>query len=315
MNLLEEAKRRYPIGTKFYPVHVGHAKKSNQYCIVVSNDFKMGTYGDIYALTDVGGLFAYTHDTKHGNTSANRMVYQKENNEWAEIINEMYTPQQCKDQKIAVICHNSKQANKLAMVWDDNCKEYWDVGGNYKHFAIAWVGYKTWQGSNCEDYFQKTHKFTKTIDFSQVKFDDMKIIGYKAPMDLFNGNVKKGDVLKPYDYNDNINSAWYVTSKQNQHFTIPNEIVTKWEEVRAEEKKTIKVGTKQLDVIIHKDGKCECEGKTFLVSDIIRLNNEVKWSFASYLPWETKIEQVKIGCNHLTHEDLQKIIDTYNSLN
>ena len=85
--LLEEAKRRYPIGTKFYPAHSRDAKEYNKYCIVVNEDFIINYDGDIVALTNLGGEYIISDCegfSDCGNTTYSRIVYNEGN--WAEII-------------------------------------------------------------------------------------------------------------------------------------------------------------------------------------------------------------------------------------
>jgi hypothetical protein len=86
--LIEEARRRYPIGTKFYPAHISDARYEKIYCIVVNDRFTFEG-GDIIALTDSGDHFMVSceHDYDgHGNTALNRIVYH--HGKWAEIVEE-----------------------------------------------------------------------------------------------------------------------------------------------------------------------------------------------------------------------------------
>ncbi|MBC7088750.1 MAG: hypothetical protein H5T96_09850, partial [Tissierellales bacterium] len=83
--LLEEAKRRYPIGSKFHPVHTPKDE-----CIITNTTFsynKNGSPGtsreNITALTDEGKHFSSR--AKYGNTSSDRVVWTKDDG-WAEII-------------------------------------------------------------------------------------------------------------------------------------------------------------------------------------------------------------------------------------
>lgn len=76
------------------------------------------------------------------------------------------------------------------------------------------------------------------ITFEQFKTyvlnmkEEKEIIGYKAPFDMYGGNIKQGDILK---LKPNCTIAWYVNSSKNETFNIPEEIVTKWESVYKEE--------------------------------------------------------------------------------
>lgn len=79
--LFEEARKRFPIGTSFYPNHV-NAERSGDYCIVTNTDLGL-EYDDesIIALTNTGGYFS--DDKEYGNTCFARVLYTK--GEWANI--------------------------------------------------------------------------------------------------------------------------------------------------------------------------------------------------------------------------------------
>jgi len=75
---IQEAKRRYPIGTKFSPAHLDAGT-----CIITNTNFEIVGNGDIYALTNEGDKSGF--DEKYGE-SWSRLVYEKCTNKWAKII-------------------------------------------------------------------------------------------------------------------------------------------------------------------------------------------------------------------------------------
>lgn len=77
--LLREAATRYPIGTRFTPVHV---KMEGYYCIVTNNKFTMSENNVIASLTDEDDIFS--SNKKYGNHSWNRWVYHR--GVWARIM-------------------------------------------------------------------------------------------------------------------------------------------------------------------------------------------------------------------------------------
>jgi hypothetical protein len=115
--LLEEAKRRYPIGTKFYPAHAGDDGK--EFCIVTNNNFMSeNDCSYVYALTDNGGVYDKSRDGKCGNTDFNRIVCER--GKWAEIIEQ------------------PKQTNRCVHV---TTKQQWDFVGEklgYKDLNKSW---------------------------------------------------------------------------------------------------------------------------------------------------------------------------------
>lgn len=82
--LIEEAKRRYPVGTKFSPAHV--ARHDVSYCIITKDstfDYQSGY------ITAKAGLDSHKNGTpqkptEYGTTWYNRIVYYNE--KWADII-------------------------------------------------------------------------------------------------------------------------------------------------------------------------------------------------------------------------------------
>jgi hypothetical protein len=84
--LLEEAKRRYPVGTRFIGAHVPNQTASVS--IVTNDTFKISRRQSkgvsIYAMTDDGTYYINSDDRKHGNTSNGRIVWFE--GRWAEIL-------------------------------------------------------------------------------------------------------------------------------------------------------------------------------------------------------------------------------------
>jgi hypothetical protein len=110
--------------------------------------------------------------------------------------------------------------------------------------------------------------------------DNKKIIGYKAPYDMLNGNIKENDIIKPKDDLKNKPGVWYDARRgiSDSHFTIPFEIVYRWEPVYESKEVTVSMGEFNLTVkpngIFHKNEDIttfvkelvECYTKPFLVN-------------------------------------------------
>lgn len=79
--VIKEAIKRYPVGTRFYPVHLGKATPG-EFCVVVNQRFEKRA-NTLYSLCDDGSVYADGYD-KHGNISYNRTIY--EDGKWAEIV-------------------------------------------------------------------------------------------------------------------------------------------------------------------------------------------------------------------------------------
>ena len=78
LDLIKEAQRRYPIGTKFHPAHMS---KDTNFCIVTNTNFE--SWGDeIVAMTDNGEKWTGSTEGRYGNTCFFRNVYS--DGKWAE---------------------------------------------------------------------------------------------------------------------------------------------------------------------------------------------------------------------------------------
>ncbi|HQP00506.1 MAG TPA: hypothetical protein PL042_07900, partial [Caldisericia bacterium] len=82
-DLISEAKKRYPIGTKFRPAHIP-GSDITEYCIV-TEDSIFHKNGDEIVLT-VNGYWWDRENPKYGNTNYNRYVYYQ--GKWAEIVSD-----------------------------------------------------------------------------------------------------------------------------------------------------------------------------------------------------------------------------------
>lgn len=82
--LVQEAKRRYPVGTKFRPAHISNSDTA--WCMITEDsEIKISADGQyIYAYVRNLEFFLDSADPKYGNTSYNRYLY--ENGKWAEIL-------------------------------------------------------------------------------------------------------------------------------------------------------------------------------------------------------------------------------------
>ena len=83
-DLISEAKKRYPLGTKFRPAHVP-GSVITEYCIVTEDSIFEKDGGRI-VLTVNGRRWVQRGNLKYGNTDYNRHVYYE--GKWAEIVSD-----------------------------------------------------------------------------------------------------------------------------------------------------------------------------------------------------------------------------------
>lgn len=150
-----------------------------------------------------------------------------------ELYQEQYTPEQILKELIAVKLDTEEEWRKITnAVGKEN--------STYRFFGNSIDCYYRFGEKNVPEVYNKSgygekewyvKKGFKIIDFSQINFEEMdkKIIGYKAPIDMFGGTVEKGTLfVKP-----NIEAFWY-SPKGNTGQSIACEIVETWEPVYEE---------------------------------------------------------------------------------
>ena len=138
-----------------------------------------------------------------------------------------------------------------------------------------------------------------------------KIIGYKAPYDLFQGRIKKDNIFS-------IPSSYNLVMYTPSHMTrgVATEIVQTWEPVYEEPNIVLVVGVPSIKVTIGKDGTIKAEGEQIPWGPIERLKNEMRSkNFFVGVAWDVTYPFVKIGCSTFSREDIVKIWETFAKLN
>jgi len=127
----------------------------------------------------------------------------------------------------------------------DYCNKYGKVPPYKISLSSVYAHFPAFKhlGADCTTTSEIKEGYTK-ITFEQFKKyilnkNEMnkKIVGYKSPKNLYNNNIKIGDILK-LKYGEE--TKWYITSPSKETFNLPKEIVEAWEPVYEEEKIEIK---------------------------------------------------------------------------
>lgn len=187
---------------------------------------------------------------------------------------------------------------------------------NTSNFKITW-------GSDKLDYDEISFEEFNfhVLDDKYVEPKVPKLIGYKAPINLFNDTIVAGDVLVIQDRPDT-----YQVKRIPKYFTLPHEIVEKWEKVYEEESIELILGTMKDKILIEK-GSISYRGQKIKVLDLSTIVNTLtkitRLTIIDY-PVSIVIDDlnkpiVRIGCeseNHLfSINELQSVIDAYEKLN
>lgn len=134
-----------------------------------------------------------------------------------------YTLEYCKGKRIAVNVHNEEQFDRVMhFIRKEGHRYQYTMGSHYgDNLCLNFQ-----DGCHCNKSYYLENGYG-VIDFSQLNFDEKmkKIIGYKAPYDLFGGDIKKGTVYPVFE-----------TTDRTKEFFVPLEIVKTWEPVYEEEK-------------------------------------------------------------------------------
>lgn len=148
--------------------------------------------------------------------------------------------------------------------------------------------------------------FGEEISFETFKKLVMKKpIGYKAPYDLYKGDVKKGTIFSKYTGNG---KEMYVVDGVTTYY-VPTEIVESWEPVFTFPPVVISSG----DEVVVSENVVKVRNNDIAIHDVKRL---LLPCIGKIGEWDVKIEDVtyKIGCTKVTKTDIEKIVNTHQEL-
>lgn len=147
-----------------------------------------------------------------------------------------------------------------------------------------------------------------------MKKEEKEIIGYKAPIDMFNSEVKKGDLYISYSDNDDLYVPKIPLKQGSAYYSMPKELVqSTWEAVykQQEYRGVVKGSNKSLDYVINEQGFVQCDGKKISI-DTLKQFLSAKYTL---LPWTVEEESWTIGClEDVTREELSDIVTQHNKL-
>lgn len=140
-----------------------------------------------------------------------------------------------------------------------------------------------------------------------------EIIGYKAPTDLYGGEVKKGEIYKAC-FNPNFFTPASKDKEDSDNLILPKELVTTWEVVYEEVIKSqeIQLGYPARKFTVYKDKIQMVDGdeetRTYTTKDLdelIKRTDKAVWKGVDF-----QIMSIQLGCSAgvaLTRDDLVKL--------
>lgn len=182
------------------------------------------------------------------------------------VVSKTYTLEELKaldnmETKNIKVTELSKFSGKTTIVKINNKNEYDKLKKYYPNMFDYKEGYnyylvdKTNSGLGNKPY--DSNKYT-TINFENIDFMEKKIIGYKAPYDLFGGKVKKEEIATPFFKPFSGEKAYHFKIKGLENTvsdTLPKEIVETWEPVYEPEKpKEIEINMGSFSLKLTKEG-------------------------------------------------------------
>lgn len=243
IGLLEEAKNRYPIGTKFIPAHI----ETTDYCIITTEYFKGSTESDTIYAKLLDGTIHDVHPYKYGNTPYSRVVYHK--GKWAEIIveekelppylpNSAKSPKNITDLRYPDVVHIQTEEEYKKIQKFHNGINNWD--SRYHYYLIGHGGYsefrKSYQGGMYTIYEmnQIIMHSTEEVKNSNVEiFPGIKIGDIVVSTVNRSGYRKVGDMFKVLP--NSSKGCLYYLNHTNSHESSTFRLATK-EEVKLFEK-------------------------------------------------------------------------------
>ena len=183
-----------------------------------------------------------------------------------------------------------------------------DNDKNAKNLTIG-KKYKI-EGESYEYYYITNNSGIKSAGgylkrrFKEINMEKEGIIGYKAPYNMFNGDVKKDHLFikVPGD------SGYYPEEHSTLYKNLPREIVEKWEPVYKTKETILQIGSPSKKVSISK-GKIEVEGSRISIYSLNQITSSNKAQVGS---WTVKDIRFQIGCSWFELNEIQKVIDAYN---
>lgn len=161
-------------------------------------------------------------------------------------------------------------------------------------------------------------QFKKYVLKEETMCDKRKIIGYKTPYDLFQGEIKKGTIYKLEDFPFSKNPYNTEGEGRGGVTSLPKEIVESWEPVYEETTKTLVLGNKGIKITISKNCII-AEDKQFFINDLQALLIPRISSITTVATQGWSVELLgatyKIGCSTFTLDEIKLIVGTYKQIN
>lgn len=232
--LLEEAKRRYPIGTKFRFAHLNHSK---EYGIITNSNFqfttRQGCEIGIVVLTDEGNYWAESSNKRYGTGRYDRIVYK--DGKWAEIVQDTLKVEDLVEGEIYYCSYLNKDDPQASYVFKYKCKSnknnrnphwidtfeqitkggYFETNGSFANKDYTnYLRLATQEEKDWLNYCIKVNKFVpkdEALKSKEMKFEKGK--WYKSPeWDKFYIKVDKFVGDKVYT-KEKISNNKYVVEK------------------------------------------------------------------------------------------------------
>ena len=192
-----------------------------------------------------------------------------------------------------VITYENLENQRLFL--NDSYSRDWD----YIKYPLKF-GY-IWEHTKKHNDFNDFPHDLPIITYKQFLEMQTKIIGYKAPMDLYDGTIKKGSLYTKMG--TSFFSFYYYLGS----YGIPKEIVETWEPVYEIKEVVVEIGTPKKIVTIKKE-HFECEGVSFGKLTIQSFLDRMINSESKIHNWAITYPQVKIGRSTFTIEEITSLL-------
>lgn len=230
----------------------------------------------------------------------------------------------------AVKCSSRKELIELALLAEKyQYRVQCDAKTNkFPENTILRFNYDSKEFHGCDSLSFYPINFIPKEEFIKLLTQDKKIIGYRSPIDLFRGNWKAGTIFVKDNGKDLTMFYKPKDCTNNSVWSMPEDIVETWEPVFEENQSiTIKVGSKNKEITIFKDGKIQIESETTTIQMVKALYSDFSNDFSATeriigTNWKISIDKnarfIRIGCiehnNLFSLTDLTYIIDIYDKL-
>jgi hypothetical protein len=292
---------------------------------IIAKLLELEGYKSIYDNINIRSLLTYTdkkfgvyyNEVTHLDKDINTLVFKTSEFDQAYqylFDTELFSTEYFTNKNVVIHCTNEEEWKSISTLF--KIKWFNSTRGWKQYKKSVCVNINSTQYGTIDFYTQRNYTIIPASFVLKFKSENMntgnkKIIGYKAPMDFYGGNVIKGTIyVKPTNGHN-----WYIPEKIYKECStssgqmIPKEIVEQWEAIYEEQEVILNIGKPLQRVIIDKDG-VTCDNKTISFGELQALRSSLAPMLFEKAGWNIYITEIKIGCSTFSIEEFNQVFES-----